>query len=199
MQNNLEEREPDMHARKNVIAIIKKIASKLFVVVLLASVFIGILTVIPEEVKALTTPSRPLALKATASDRVVNLNWHAPVDDGSSAITEYTIYRGTSSDAGSYLDSVSEPTTSYTDTTVTNDQIYYYKVSAENSVGEGAKSNEASATPTSSVTTPTPPQTSTGTSPLDSNWMITLIVAIIGAVGVIAAALINYLSSKNKK
>ena len=174
-------------------------------------------------IPGVTAPSAPRNLKATASDRVVNLNWHVPVDDGGSTITEYQIYRGTSSDAESYLDSVSAPTTSYTDRTVTNDLIYYYKVSAENSVGEGEKSNEASATqtsdvttptatslsdpsalassttPTSDVTTPTAPQTSAGTSPLDSNWMITLIVALIGALGVIAAALINYLSSKNKK
>jgi hypothetical protein len=54
MQNNLEERELDGHARKNEIAIIKKIANTLFVVILLASVLIGMLAVIPEEVRAET-------------------------------------------------------------------------------------------------------------------------------------------------
>jgi hypothetical protein len=42
--------------------------------------------------------------------------------------------------------------TSYTDSAVTNGTTYYYQVSAVNSVGEGALSNERSATPaTSSV------------------------------------------------
>jgi nucleotidyltransferase/DNA polymerase involved in DNA repair len=54
MQNDFEVRELGGHARKNVIAIIKKIASKLFVVILLASVLIGMLAVIPEEVRAET-------------------------------------------------------------------------------------------------------------------------------------------------
>jgi fibronectin type 3 domain-containing protein len=103
----------------------------------------------PSLTHIVTTPSAPRNLIATAGDRVVNLNWKAPVDDGGSAITEYTIYRGTSSDAESYLDSVSAPTTSYTDRTVINDLIYYYKVSAENSVGEGEKSNEVDASPKS--------------------------------------------------
>ncbi|MHB8606014.1 MAG: hypothetical protein ACYDCK_12240, partial [Thermoplasmatota archaeon] len=43
--------------------------------------------------------------------------------------------------------------TSYVDKKAVNGQVYYYKVSAVNSVGEGAKSNEASATPTSGGST----------------------------------------------
>jgi fibronectin type 3 domain-containing protein len=114
-----------------------------------------------------TTPSAPQDFIATAGDRVVNLNWKAPVDDGGSAITEYTIYRGTSSDAESYLYSVSAPTISYTDRTVINDLIYYYKVSAENSVGEGEKSNEVDASPKSSLTETTAPLVTTPSAPLN--------------------------------
>ena len=114
-----------------------------------------------------TTPSAPRNFIATAGDRVVNLNWNAPVDNGGSAITEYTIYRGTSSDAESYRDSVSAPTTSYTDRSVTNDLIYYYKVSAENSVGEGEKSNEVDASPKSSLTQTTAPLVTTPSAPLN--------------------------------
>ena len=114
-----------------------------------------------------TTPSAPQDFIATAGDRVVNLNWNAPVDDGGSAITEYTIYRGTSSDAESYLYSVSAPTISYTDRTVTNDLRYYYKVSAENTVGEGAKSNGVDASPKSSLTETTAPLVTTPSAPLN--------------------------------
>jgi hypothetical protein len=87
----------------------------------------------------------------------VTLGWSAPSDDGGSAITEYKIYRGTSSGGESYLTSVSVPTTYYKDTAVTNGQTYYYQVSAVNSVGEGEKSNEKSAAPASKqIPTPTP-------------------------------------------
>ena len=44
----------------------------------------------------------------------------------------------------------------YTDSDLTNNQTYYYQVSAVNAVGEGAKSNEAPATPTPVPPTPTP-------------------------------------------
>ncbi len=118
-------------------------------------------------IPGVSVPSAPRNIIATASDRVVNLNWNAPVDDGGSTITEYTIYRGTSSDAESYLYSVSAPTTSYIDSTVTNDQIYYYKVSAENSVGEGEKSNVVDARPKSSLTQTTAPLVTTPSAPLN--------------------------------
>jgi tetrahydromethanopterin S-methyltransferase subunit F len=54
IQNDLEERARDMyaHARKNESGIIKKVMSRLFVGILLASVLIGILTVVPEKVRA---------------------------------------------------------------------------------------------------------------------------------------------------
>ena len=126
---------------------------------------LGITT--PSLTHIVTTPSAPRNFIAIAGDRVVNLNWNAPVDDGGSAITEYTIYRGTSSDAESYLYSVSAPTTSYTDRTVTNDRIYYYKVSAENSVGEGEKSNEVDVRPISSLTQTTAPLVTTPSAPLN--------------------------------
>ena len=178
MQNNLEERERDGYARKNVIAIIKKIASKLFVVLLLASVLIGILTVIPEEVRAqikefdpsiipmgietkyVTYPSSPQNLQSSPGDGYVDLNWYAPSSDGGSAITEYRIYRGTSYGKQFFLDSVTASKTvtlvgtsktitlgRYTDTAVTNGQTYYYHVTAVNAAGESSPSDDVSAKP----------------------------------------------------
>ena len=56
IQNDLEERERGrcVHAWKNEIDNHKKVMNKLFVGMLIASVLIGILTVIPEEVRAET-------------------------------------------------------------------------------------------------------------------------------------------------
>jgi len=69
-----------------------------------------------------------------------------PSSDGGSTITNYMIYRGTSSGTETLLATIGN-VLAYTDTGVTNDQIYYYKVKAVNIVGEGAYSNEVHATP----------------------------------------------------
>src|SRR5262249_7030916 len=47
--------------------------------------------------------------------------------------------------------------TSYVDQTAANGTAYYYKVSATNANGEGAKSNEASATPIAAIAPTTLP------------------------------------------
>jgi hypothetical protein len=113
-----------------------------------------------------TTPSAPQNLEATTGDGYVVLGWSAPSDDGGSAITEYKIYRGTSSGGESYLTSVSAPTTYYKDTAVTNGQTYYYQVSAVNYVGEGEKSSEKTAAPASKqIPTPTTTPPATPTTP----------------------------------
>ncbi|AGB04610.1 putative protease [Aciduliprofundum sp. MAR08-339] len=105
-----------------------------------------------------TAPSAPQNLQATAGDGQVSLSWQAPSSNGGAAITEYKIYRGTSSGSESYLAEVSGSTLSYTDTSVTNGQTYYYYVTAVNSAGESPASNEVSATPQASTSAPSAPQ-----------------------------------------
>jgi len=94
----------------------------------------------------LTVPSAPQNLVATAGDGRVTLSWSAPSSDGGSGITNYKIYRRTSSTSYSLIATIGNILT-YTDTSVTNGATYCYQVSAVNSVGEGSKSNEACATP----------------------------------------------------
>jgi len=108
----------------------------------------GTLTANFQQTSTPTAPSAPQNLVATAGDGRVTLSWSAPSSDGGSAITNYRIYRRTSSTSQSLIATVGN-VLSYTDTSVTNGVTYYYQVSAVNSVGEGPKSNEASATPTS--------------------------------------------------
>jgi len=99
-------------------------------------------------VQWLSSPSVPQNLQATASNSLVTLSWSAPVDNGGSKITNYNVYRGTSSGTETLFATIGN-VTSYNDGTVTNGQTYFYKVTAVNSVGESSPSNEASATPSS--------------------------------------------------
>jgi predicted phage tail protein len=109
-----------------------------------------------------TPPSPPQNLQASAEDSAVNLSWSAPSNNGGSPVTSYNVYRGTSSDTETLLTQVGN-VTSYNDDTVTNGQTYFYTVTAVNSVGESAQSNEASATP---IGPPQPPTGLTATAKL---------------------------------
>src|SRR5437016_3551752 len=104
-----------------------------------------------------TVPGAPRDLGAVAGDATVALAWSSPSSDGGSAITNYKVYRGTISGQLSLLATLPN-VLSYTDSAVTNGQTYYYKVTAVNAVGEGPRSNEASGTPTSGQTVPSPPR-----------------------------------------
>jgi len=103
-----------------------------------------------------TVPTAPQNLVAVAGDRLTNLSWQVPMSDGGSPITNYRIYRGTSSGNEVLLIQIGN-TLSYTDSSLTNGIEYYYEVSAVNVIGEGAKSNEESAIPTSVIYLPHAP------------------------------------------
>lgn len=94
-------------------------------------------------------PLAPLNLTVIAGDGYVDLDWDVPASDGGSAITDYQIYRSTSS--GVALDDsyvlTGNTLTNYRDNNVENGTTYYYKVAAENSVGIGSLSDEYSAIP----------------------------------------------------
>ncbi len=91
-------------------------------------------------------PGQPTGLAATPGSNQVSLTWTAPTSQGTSPITNYKVYRGTSSTAVTTL--IAQPaTTNFTDTGATNGTTFYYKVSAVNSVGEGTASTVVSATP----------------------------------------------------
>lgn len=91
-------------------------------------------------------PQAPVLAIPTAGSTVVDLTWSTPADGGS-AITGYNVYRGTSSGGETLLTSLGV-TNTFHDTGLTDGVTYFYKITAVNSVGEGAFSNERSATPT---------------------------------------------------
>src|SRR5947207_7460998 len=94
----------------------------------------------------MNTPAAPTGLTPTAGNGTVHLAWTAP-SNGGSAITNYKIYRSTSSGFETLLTTVGNTLTSYDDNSVANGTRYYYQVSAVNSVNEGPRSSETSALP----------------------------------------------------
>ena len=117
-----------------------------------------------------TVPGAPTGLTPTPGNAQVSLSWTAPASNGGAAITNYKIYRSTTTGTETLLTTVGNVLT-YTDTLLTNGQQYFYKVSAVNSVGEGSQSTETSSTPVAPATVPGAP---TGLTPTPGNSHISL-------------------------
>jgi fibronectin type 3 domain-containing protein len=100
----------------------------------------------PESATPISEPDPPVGLIATPSNAQVTLIWGAPPDFGGSPITNYKIYRGSTSEGEKLLTTLTNVLT-YTDSGLTNGEEYWYKVSAVNAIGEGALSNAVYATP----------------------------------------------------
>ena len=113
-------------------------------------------------VKAITTvPGAVTGVSAVGSNGAVTLTWSAP-SNGGSAITGYKLYRSTVSGSETLLTTLGA-VQSYTNTGLTNGNVYYYRVSAINANGEGALSSEVSAKPLGQAATVPGPFTMTAT------------------------------------
>src|SRR5919106_172448 len=96
-------------------------------------------------------PAAPTGLTAVAGDASVSLDW---ADNSESDLAGYNVYRSTTS-GGPYakVNGSLVPTSSYSDSGLVNGTTYNYVVRAvDTSSNESASSNQASATPTASVT-----------------------------------------------
>jgi len=104
-----------------------------------------------------TAPPASTNLSATAIAGGIRLTWTA---SSSTDAAQYNIYRATSSGGQNYSSptyTVSSATTTYTDTSTTDGQTYYYVVRAQDSAGNiETNTNEVSAT-ASGGTGPPPP------------------------------------------
>jgi len=89
-------------------------------------------------------PPTPTNVSASAGNASVTVSWSA-----SSGATSYSIFRSTVSGAEGTTAIATTGSTSFTNTGLTNNTKYFYKVSASNSSGMSAQSSEVSATPTS--------------------------------------------------
>lgn len=92
-------------------------------------------------------PSAPTNLTATAGDAKVTLNWNTVTN-----ATSYNVKRSLVS-GGGYTFAGNSTATNFLNTSVTDGTLYFYVVTATNSSGESAISNEVSARPVSSVST----------------------------------------------
>jgi hypothetical protein len=89
-------------------------------------------------------PDAPEGLAANGSTTAINLSWSPPALNGGFPVTGYRLWRGTQPGIYNWNVSLGSVGT-YSDTGAVPGQVYYYAVSAVNSVGEGPKSGEVSA------------------------------------------------------
>ncbi|MBW2311932.1 MAG: DUF1566 domain-containing protein [Deltaproteobacteria bacterium] len=96
------------------------------------------------QMEPITAPSSPTNVAATASDQEATISW-----DAVSGATSYHIYWATYTGVSKtdYEGVISNATSPYTHTGLTNGTTYYYVITAENSYGESDESSEVTATP----------------------------------------------------
>ncbi|MFO7618971.1 MAG: fibronectin type III domain-containing protein [Thermoplasmata archaeon] len=141
---------------------------------------------------ASTVPSPPHDPALIAGDGFVQLNWSRPLDDGHSAITGYRIYRGTVPGNLSLIQTLG-PALSYADTNLLNGQIYYYKLYAVNSMGEGLGTDILNAMPESNVIeSPDIPATDNPDA-TTGGWSINSSIVTVALLGVTMVAALIFL------
>jgi uncharacterized protein (DUF1800 family) len=97
-------------------------------------------------------PVAPVLVSAVAGNAQVVLTWNA----APGALT-YNVYRGTSAGGQSGTPVATGLTgLTFTNTGLTNETTYYYKVAGVNTAGTGARSNELSAKPVAPISPPQP-------------------------------------------
>ncbi len=119
----------------------------------------------PVNVTPLIVASAPENLTVNYGNEQVELNWNPPADIGGSPILEYKIYRD------DVLIATVTVGTSYTDSGLTNGQLYSYYVTAINSEGEGAASLVVSEIPRSISNMPTSLSAIYGDSWVTISWI----------------------------
>ena len=98
---------------------------------------------------AISAPATPAWLTATPNSGQVALSWAA-----STAATSYDLIRSTNASSGYVIIATNLPATSYTDSSVSNNVLYYYEVAAMNGFGESTNSAAVSALPQTNAPPP---------------------------------------------
>lgn len=98
-------------------------------------------------------PSAPQNPSAASQSGRILLQWAAASSDGGFAITNYKVYRGTTSGSESLFQTLG-PVPSLSDSSVVCGTTYFYKISAVNTAGEGSQSIEVDATAVCAASAP---------------------------------------------
>ena len=114
-------------------------------------------------------PAKPTGLTATAGDRRALLEWTAP---GGSTVTRWQYSYKTTGGYGSWsdIDGSTATTTAHTVTGLTNGTAHTFKVRAVNASGNGAASDEATATPLAVPAKPTGLTAAAGAGEVVLSW-----------------------------
>ena len=125
-----------------------------------AAVVVGtLLAPQPAQAQAVAAPAKPTRFRATGGNGRVTLHWADP-NDGTITHWAYQRKAGSGNFGGWFnMSASSATTTSHTITGLTNGTTYAFKIRAVNSIGPGAVSDEASATPQAKTIALTAPST----------------------------------------
>ncbi|MCU1350636.1 MAG: repeat protein, partial [Acidobacteria bacterium] len=118
-----------------------------------------------EVYNVLTVPAAPTGLAATPGNNSVSLSWNA-----TATATGYNVKRATVTNGPYTTIAPNVASPSHNDTTAVNGTQYFYVVSALNASGEGASSNEVSATPAAPAPAPTGVTAAAGDSLVLVSW-----------------------------
>src|SRR5689334_5758133 len=111
-------------------------------------------TTAPPQQDTPTPPGTPTGLTASPGNRTVTLSWSAPSSDGGSPVDGYVIQGGTSPSDASITDQVTGTTATMSG--LTNGTMYFFRVNAHNSAGDGAAAT-VTVTPNGTPATPVTP------------------------------------------
>lgn len=118
-----------------------------------------------------TVPGVPVNLSATAGVTNVQLTWDAPITNGGSPITDYTIeYKESGAVSWTTFSDGVGTSRSVTVTSLTNGTVYQFRVTSINAAGSGVASNSVSATPKTTPGAPTGLTASIGDQFVSLSW-----------------------------
>ena len=108
----------------------------------------------PAQPDTVTPPGAPAGLTAVPGNGTVTLSWSAPSSDGGSPVDAYVIQGGTSPSDASITDQVTGTTATMSG--LADGTMYFFRVTAHNSSGDGAAAT-VTATPNGTPATPVTP------------------------------------------
>lgn len=115
-------------------------------------------------------PSPPRDLSAVFVDRKAELRWEPPASDGGKPVTAYRLFRGMEPSAGGVIGVLQANVTNFTDPGIHEAGVYYYHLTALNSIGESPPGNEVNLTARFPPTPPRYLRTTPGENSVRLDW-----------------------------